>query len=59
MKLIDVIQNTLHTDKAKRRYEMCLSCNHFSLIDKKCLECGCFMQLKVMMPTAQCPKRKW
>lgn len=55
MKLIQA----LHTDKAKRRYEICLGCNRFSPINNKCLECGCFMRLKVMMPTAQCPKKLW
>jgi hypothetical protein len=55
MKLIQ----TLHTENAKRRYNVCVKCDRFDINAHKCLECGCFMPVKVMMPTAQCPKQLW
>jgi len=58
MKLNNLIEK-LHNLEAKQRLQICEKCNFLDLANYKCLECGCFMRLKVMMPTARCPKSKW
>ena len=45
-------------EQAKKRYEICKSCEDFSPI-KTCKKCGCFMPAKVRIANASCPVRKW
>lgn len=44
---------------AKKRLEICESCEFFQPRFKRCSECGCFMEFKAMMVDAQCPRNKW
>lgn len=40
------------------RKEICKICEYFTEFNR-CSVCGCFMDLKVLIPTADCPKNKW
>ena len=44
---------------AQKRYSICESCPLFEKKDKRCTECGCFMETKVHLQAAECPKSKW
>lgn len=44
---------------AKKRYDMCLSCDKLIHVTKQCKECGCFMNAKTKLPHASCPIGKW
>jgi len=55
MKLLEALHN--HT--ANQRLNTCKACEHLQKEKMRCEFCGCFMRLKVMMPTAKCPKNKW
>jgi hypothetical protein len=39
------------------RWMMCTGCPR--LQGARCLECGCFMKVKVAFQTSQCPLGKW
>ena len=44
-------------DTRTLRWQTCLSCDR--LEDNRCLECGCFMKVKVAFKTSVCPLHKW
>jgi hypothetical protein len=44
---------------ADNRYLLCKGCDRLAPITNHCLECGCFMKLKVTLPNASCPLGKW
>ena len=46
---------------ASKRLEICLKCPKLgvSLLGGKCIECGCFLALKVIAKTSKCPLGKW
>jgi len=44
---------------AKKRLDVCVSCEFFQPRFKRCSECGCFMEFKTMMIDAECPHNKW
>jgi hypothetical protein len=44
---------------ATHRYLMCSSCPSLIKATKQCKECGCFMNLKVKLASANCPLGKW
>jgi hypothetical protein len=44
---------------AQNRYDICKSCDRFANITKQCLECKCFMKVKVTFPKSVCPIGKW
>lgn len=44
--------------QANDRIEICNSCDKLSA-SRKCLMCGCFMDVKVYIPDAKCPVKKW
>lgn len=46
-------------EEAKQRLNLCLSCEKLIQTTKQCLECGCFMSLKVKLKDATCPLGKW
>ena len=52
---------TARVDKevAEKRYAICQSCPVFIHTTKQCRDCGCFMNLKVLLKSAQCPLLKW
>lgn len=39
------------------RWQTCLGCPR--LQNDRCLECGCFMKVKVAFSTSVCPLEKW
>lgn len=39
------------------RWSTCMSCPR--LQNDRCLECGCFMKIKVAFVTSKCPLDKW
>ena len=45
------------TEKAKARLDICSSCEFFH--QDRCLKCGCFMNKKAHLESAQCPINKW
>lgn len=44
-------------EKAKARLDICSTCEF--LKENRCLKCGCFMDKKVHIESAQCPVNKW
>lgn len=46
----------------KERYDTCKACPAFRKDDKRCSECGCFMEAKTWIagdPDQLCPLKKW
>lgn len=52
-------QLLVEAEIAQNRYSICESCPFFELKDKRCTQCGCFMESKVHLQAAECPKSKW
>ena len=55
-------------EEAERRWEICKKCPHLlydetkpdtGKKDGRCVECGCFMNVKTHYATAECPIGKW
>lgn len=44
-------------EKSKARMDICKGCEF--LRDTRCVKCGCFMDKKVHIESAQCPTNKW
>ena len=42
-----------------KRYDICRSCPEFDSYWKTCNSCKCFMPIKVLIPSAKCPKGQW
>ncbi len=50
--------NTLVDDDTReQRWSTCQTCPR--LQNDRCLECGCFMKVKVAFATSKCPLEKW
>lgn len=49
----------LTEEKAKKRLDLCLSCDRLIKATTQCKECGCFMNAKTKLPHAFCPIGKW
>jgi hypothetical protein len=46
----------------KERYDTCKTCPAYRASDKRCSECGCFMEAKTWVagdPDMLCPLAKW
>jgi hypothetical protein len=41
------------------RMELCNSCEFFRKEDKRCTQCGCFMETKTRFKKTYCPVGKW
>jgi uncharacterized paraquat-inducible protein A len=46
-------------EEAKRRMEICISCEQFRKHSKRCRVCGCYMPAKVRSTKSTCPAKKW
>lgn len=46
-------------EEAKRRYEICKSCDQFRKITKTCMMCNCIMPAKTKLQNSNCPIGKW
>ena len=42
-----------------KREAICSDCEHYLEVKDKCLECGCFMDLKRKIKNQSCPVGKW
>ncbi len=42
-----------------RRLEICRACDRFDSEQKRCKECGCYMEHKVSYNSAKCPLNYW
>jgi formamidopyrimidine-DNA glycosylase len=49
-----VAEETYH-----RRMSICNSCEFFRQEDKRCTQCGCFMEAKTRFKKTYCPVHKW
>jgi ribosomal protein L32 len=50
---------TSDVDVAKRRLDICKSCEHYFTPTTTCKKCGCFMIAKTKLLDASCPIGKW
>ena len=48
---------TCEGDELNRRLDICGSCEYS--INKRCLKCGCFIEVKTRLWTSKCPIGKW
>lgn len=46
-------------NKADNRLSICNACDKYNKDTKRCLMCGCFMEVKVFLPDVKCPLKKW
>ena len=46
-------------EMASRRLTICRDCPRFFKQTRTCLECGCFMKIKTLIPSSYCPLNKW
>ena len=44
---------------AQARYNTCKLCDRFVPTTSRCVECGCFMKIKVKVARLECPLKKW
>lgn len=47
----------VEANTANNRYSICEGCEFFK--EKRCTQCGCFMEAKVHLELASCPVGKW
>ena len=62
MSVMDAFKNILPEElknKAEQRLATCNSCDKYNKDTKRCLMCGCFMEVKVFLLNSQCPLKKW
>lgn len=43
----------------KTRMDICIQCPSFRQQDKRCMQCGCFMEAKTRFKKTYCPIGKW
>lgn len=55
--VIQTGQLLVKAEEANKRLGICEGCEFFK--DKRCTQCGCFMEQKVHLEAASCPKSKW
>ena len=57
-----------NTDEAEHRWAICKECPFLlydevnpdtNKVDGRCIECGCFMNVKVHFEHSKCPLKKW
>lgn len=44
---------------AQERIKVCETCDEFKKLARQCRQCGCFVDLKAQILTAECPTGKW
>lgn len=52
-------QVKLDSKLAGARMAVCNSCDRRNAVDNRCIECGCFLQLKQQLATEHCPLSRW
>lgn len=56
------VLKTIFTERnriSQKRLEICRPCEHFRERGSKCEKCGCFMEYKTLIMSAECPIGKW
>ena len=43
----------------RRRYDICQACKHFNGKHNRCMECGCYLNVKTKFKSEECPIKKW
>jgi hypothetical protein len=59
---IDLLNPTIGWVDSKvkdQRMKECLSCDKLTAVTKQCTICSCFMEMKTLLPHAECPEGKW
>lgn len=56
---IDVINPIVSEVAYKGRLATCDTCPKFVPDTKQCMQCGCYMEAKAKIRTAECPLGKW
>lgn len=54
-----IFPNKQIEELAKKRINLCVSCDQFRVDTKRCGSCGCFMPAKVRSELSKCPLKKW
>lgn len=49
----------LSEDEAKKRLDICKTCEFFNASQTRCTKCGCFMAVKTYLKAERCPVGKW
>ena len=47
------------SEQQKERMDICLKCPHFSSAQRRCKQCGCWLDHKVKFRISECPIHKW
>jgi hypothetical protein len=53
------LEETVSIDVSMARFQMCLRCPSLDKETRGCMECGCFMPMKVKLVDSECPLDKW
>ena len=53
------LQFLLDNPQATKRLAACVQCDQFIKPTGQCQECACIMRVKVLIPSATCPLKKW
>ena len=43
----------------KERMDICKKCEHYSMRQERCKQCGCWLVHKVKFKVSECPIKKW
>ena len=56
-----MVKYSMFTDIKTRleRAGHCQRCEHYRKVTRQCMECGCLVNLKVLMMNQSCPIGKW
>ena len=57
-----LVNGKVSREVREERYETCKQCPAFRPNDKRCSDCGCFMEAKTWIagpPEKLCPRNKW
>lgn len=54
-----IIPNPTTEELGKQRMSICLRCDIYSKLSKRCKACGCFMPAGVRSLQKKCPLGKW
>ena len=56
---LNVVLEYLQYPKSLERLGVCSTCPKFVKDSLTCIECGCNMKAKVLIPLMTCPLKKW
>ena len=43
----------------KSRLNICVTCDRYDAVKRRCTKCGCFTSKKVLLQNVKCPLDKW